>query len=126
MKHRRWFCSARKTWAWFQTLLTISDALKIPSTIQQVIFFISLNKYIICLIFTLKMPILLVMKKKSLFESNPYLKDPTKYRDALITSVSSSTAIETGASVKSVSQQITDVSSSYFHPTPTKPESNSQ
>jgi len=60
------------------------------------------------------------MKSKSLFESNPYLKDPTKYRDALITSVSSSTAIETGASVESVSQQITDVSSRYFHPAPTK------
>jgi len=52
------------------------------------------------------------MKKKSLFESNPYLHDPKKYRDALIISVSSSTAIETGASVESVSQQITVASSS--------------
>lgn len=66
------------------------------------------------------------MKKKSLFDSNPYLKDPKKYQDSLITSVSSSTAIETGASVESVSQQITDVSSNYFHPTSTKPKSNSQ
>ena len=66
------------------------------------------------------------MKKKSLFDSNPYLQDSGKYRDSLITNVSSSTAIETGASVESVSRQITDVSSSDFHPTSTKPESNSQ
>ena len=66
------------------------------------------------------------MKKKSLFDSNPYLQDPKKYRDSLVTSVSSSTAIETGASVESVSQQITDVSSSYFQPSSTKPESNSR
>jgi hypothetical protein len=62
------------------------------------------------------------MKKKSLFDSNPYLQDPGKYQDSLITNVSSSTAIETGASVESVSRQIKDVSSSYFHPIPTKPE----
>ena len=66
------------------------------------------------------------MKKKSLFDSNPYLKDHKKYQDSLITSVSSSTALETGASVESVSQQITDVSSNYFHPKSTKPTSNSQ
>ena len=66
------------------------------------------------------------MKKKSLFDSNPYLQDHKKYRNSLITNVSSSTAIETGASVESVSQQITDVSNSYFHPDSTKPESNSQ
>lgn len=66
------------------------------------------------------------MKKKSLFDSNPYLQDPKKYRDALITSVSSSTAIETGASVESVSQQISDVSSDYLHPASTKPKSTPQ
>jgi hypothetical protein len=44
------------------------------------------------------------MKKKSLFDSNPYLQNPKQYRDSLITSVSSSTAIETGASVESVSR----------------------
>ena len=64
--------------------------------------------------------------KKSLFDSNPYLKNPEKYRDSLITSVSSSTAIETGATVESVSQQITDVTSSHFHSIPTKTKSNSQ
>lgn len=79
-----------------------------------------------CLILTLKMPILLCMKKKSLFDSNPYLQDPRKYRDSLVTSVSSSTAIETGASVKSISQQITDVSGSHLFPASTKPESNAQ
>lgn len=66
------------------------------------------------------------MKKKSLFDSNPYLHDPKRYRDSLITSVSSSTAIETGASVDSVSQQIADAAGRFFHPSPTKPESNSQ
>jgi len=66
------------------------------------------------------MPILVDMKKKSLFDSNPYLQDPKKYRDSLITSVSSSTAIETGATTESVSKQFTDVSINYFHPTPTK------
>jgi len=66
------------------------------------------------------------MKKKSLFESNPYLHDPKKYRDALIISVSSSTAIETGASVESVSQQITVASSSDSYPATTRHDSNSQ
>ena len=66
------------------------------------------------------------MKKKSLFNLNPYLQDPKKYQESLVTSVSSSTAIETGASVESVSQQITDVSGSYFQPILTKPGSNSQ
>ena len=42
------------------------------------------------------------MPKKSLLESNPFLLDPAKYRDALITSVSSSTAIETSTSTASV------------------------
>lgn len=62
------------------------------------------------------------MKKKSLFDSNPYLKDPEKYRDSLVTNVSSSTAIETDASIKSIRQQITDVSSSYIHPNSSKPK----
>ena len=46
------------------------------------------------------------MSKKSLLESNPYLKDPAKYHDALITSVSSSTAIETATSTLSVAQSL--------------------
>ena len=72
------------------------------------------------------MPILEGMKKKSLFDSNPYLKDPGKYRDALVTSVSSSTAIETGASVKSIRQQITNVSNNEARSTSTKKKSSAQ
>lgn len=39
------------------------------------------------------------MKQKPLSGTNPYLRDPAKLRKALIKSVASSTAIETGASV---------------------------
>jgi hypothetical protein len=35
------------------------------------------------------------MSKKSLIETNPYLKDPQKRHDLFVTFVSSSTAIET-------------------------------
>jgi hypothetical protein len=42
------------------------------------------------------------MEQKPLIETNPYLRDPEKFRKALITNVSSSTAIETGASVESI------------------------
>lgn len=42
------------------------------------------------------------MEQKPLIETNPYLRDPEKFRRALITSVASSTAIETGASVVSI------------------------
>lgn len=49
------------------------------------------------------------MPKKSLLESNPFLKDQTKYRDALITSVSSSTAIETATSTTSVAKSLKGV-----------------
>ena len=42
------------------------------------------------------------MEQKPLVETNPYLRDPEKFRKALITSVASSTAIETGASVASI------------------------
>lgn len=36
------------------------------------------------------------MCKKPLIETNPYLKAPEKYRQALIANISRSTAIETG------------------------------
>lgn len=49
------------------------------------------------------------MSKKSLLESNPYLKDQAKYRDALIMSVSSSTAIETATSTASVAKSLKDI-----------------
>lgn len=48
------------------------------------------------------------MLKKPLIETNPYLRDPEKYRKALITNVSSSTAVETGATVESVARMLTE------------------
>ena len=42
------------------------------------------------------------MKQKPLIETNPYLRDPEKFRKALISTVASSTAIETGSPVESV------------------------
>jgi hypothetical protein len=48
------------------------------------------------------------MSKKSLLETNPYLKVPEKYRQALITNVASSTAIETGASIESIARKLTE------------------
>jgi hypothetical protein len=46
------------------------------------------------------------MKPKPLIETNPYLKDTARYRRDLITSVSSSTAIETGTSVTLVAKTL--------------------
>ncbi len=45
---------------------------------------------------------------KSLIETNPHLKDPAKYRKALIANVASSTAIETGAPVESIARTLTE------------------
>ena len=47
------------------------------------------------------------MHKKSLLKTNPYLQVPDKYRQALITNVASSTAVETGASIESVARKLT-------------------
>jgi hypothetical protein len=47
------------------------------------------------------------MLRKPLIKTNRYLRIPEKYRKALITNVSSSTAVETGASVKSVERALT-------------------
>lgn len=44
------------------------------------------------------------MKNKSLIETNPYLKNPVKYRKALVANVASSTAVETGASIESIAR----------------------
>ena len=44
----------------------------------------------------------LPMEQRPLIETNPYLRDPEKFRKALITSVASSTAIETGAPIASI------------------------
>jgi hypothetical protein len=46
------------------------------------------------------------MKQKPLIETNPYLRDPEKFRKALITNVSSSTAVETGAPVGSIARKL--------------------
>jgi len=46
------------------------------------------------------------MEKKPLIETNPFLRDPDKFRKALITSVASSTAIETGAPVASIARML--------------------
>ena len=46
------------------------------------------------------------MEQKPLIETNPYLRDPEKFRKALIASVASSTAIETGASVASIASML--------------------
>jgi hypothetical protein len=46
------------------------------------------------------------MKQKPLIETNPYLRDPAKFRKALIMSVASSTAIETGAPVTTVARML--------------------
>ena len=48
------------------------------------------------------------MLQKPLIETNPYLRDPEKFRKALITSVASSTAIETGATVASIARMLED------------------
>ena len=47
-----------------------------------------------------------IVAKKALIETNPYLQDPVRYRRDLIRSVSSSTAIETGAKVESIAKTL--------------------
>jgi hypothetical protein len=46
-------------------------------------------------------------KRLTLIETNPYLLDQEKFRKDLITSVSSSTAIETGAKVETIVRTVT-------------------
>jgi len=46
------------------------------------------------------------VRHQSLLETNPYLRDREQYQKALITNVSSSTAIETGASVESIARTL--------------------
>jgi hypothetical protein len=48
------------------------------------------------------------MLKKPLIATNPYLQMPEKYWEALVTNVSSSTAIETGAPVESVARKLAE------------------
>ena len=44
------------------------------------------------------------MNNKPLIETNPHLKAPAQYRKALIANVASSTAVETGASIESITR----------------------
>ena len=48
------------------------------------------------------------MARKSLIETNPYLRVPEQYRKALIINVSSSTAVETGAPIESIARMLTE------------------
>jgi hypothetical protein len=49
------------------------------------------------------------MSKKPLIETNPYLKDAARYRRDLITAVSTSTAIETGARAGTIAKSLPSV-----------------
>jgi len=66
------------------------------------------------------------MSKKSLIETNRYLQDSEKYRNSLITNVSSSTAIETGDSVWSIVNTVTEVVNSILIVPPLKQKSTSE
>jgi hypothetical protein len=46
------------------------------------------------------------MSKRPLIETNPYLKDPARYRRDLIRSVASSMAIETGTPVAVIAKSL--------------------
>jgi len=47
-----------------------------------------------------------IMRKKSLIETNPYLRDPEQRRKGLIRSVATSTAIETGANAETIARTL--------------------
>lgn len=51
------------------------------------------------------------MKRKTLIETNPYLRDPAKARRQTIRSVASSTAIETGRPVREIEERIIHLAS---------------
>jgi hypothetical protein len=46
------------------------------------------------------------MKRGSLLATNPFLRDRARYRDDLVRSVATSTAIETGESVESIARDL--------------------
>ncbi len=48
------------------------------------------------------------MEQKPLVETNPFLRDPKKLREAIIANVSSSTAVETGAPVETIARTLTE------------------
>jgi len=46
------------------------------------------------------------MRKRSLMETNPHLKDPKKFREDLILNVASSTSIETGEPTELIANRL--------------------
>jgi hypothetical protein len=46
------------------------------------------------------------MKRASLRETNPHLRDPAQFQEDLIWSVATSTAIETGESVEAIAKDL--------------------
>jgi hypothetical protein len=48
------------------------------------------------------------MQKKPLIETNPHLAVTARYRKALVANVASSTAIETGTSIESITRLLTE------------------
>jgi hypothetical protein len=46
------------------------------------------------------------MKRATLLDTNPHLQDPMKFREDLIRSVATSTAIETGESVAAIAKDL--------------------
>jgi hypothetical protein len=59
------------------------------------------------------------MKRMTLFEANAFLHEASSYRDYLIRTVASSTAVETGESVKTIArrlQKFLDAGSPPFKP----------
>jgi len=66
------------------------------------------------------------MSKKTLIETNPYLQNSKKYRDSLITNVSSSTAIKIGDNVRSIADKLTEIADTIFIVIPPKQKLTSQ
>jgi len=48
------------------------------------------------------------MRKKPLIETNVWLRDPERFRKALVTNVSSSTAVETGTKVEVIARTLAE------------------
>lgn len=49
-----------------------------------------------------------IMRKKPLIETNTFLRDPAQYRKRLVTNVSTSTALETGAKIEVIARTLTE------------------
>ncbi|MEE8613408.1 MAG: hypothetical protein V3S85_04635 [Nitrospirales bacterium] len=60
------------------------------------------------------MPRIRYEPQKPLIETNPYLKEPEKYRQALITNISSSTSVETGVPTEEIARILTQTGIVYY------------